>query len=114
MAMSGIAATLLTLGTTFHRRMGAPIPCLSDSSSNISLNSKQAKIIKEAVIIMIDEVSMMNYIKLMDMLDRFLKGPMQCDQPMGGKLIVIMHDFWQILPVVPHKAGGPTLYQPQF
>ena len=53
MAMSGIAATLLILGTTFHRRMGAPIPCLSDSSSNISLNSKQAKIIKEAALIMI-------------------------------------------------------------
>eukprot|EP00956_Cyclotella_meneghiniana_P009871 scaffold13641_cov42-Cyclotella_meneghiniana.AAC.15 len=100
MAMSGIAATLLILGTTFHRRMGAPIPCLSDSSSNISLNSKQAKIIKEAALIMIDEVSMMNC-KLMDMLDRFLKGLMQCDDHMGGKLIVIMHDFRQILPVVP-------------
>jgi hypothetical protein len=32
MALSGIAATLLKLGTTFHRRFGVPFPCLSDSS----------------------------------------------------------------------------------
>ena len=100
MAMSGIAATLLKLGTTFHRRMGAPIPCLSDSSSNISLGSQQAKLIREAVIIMIDEVSMMNY-KLLNMLDRFLRGLMGCDTYMGGKLVILMHDFRQILPVVP-------------
>ena len=51
MALSGIAATLLKLGTTFHRRFGVPIPCLSDSSSRIGLNSKQAKLIREAKII---------------------------------------------------------------
>eukprot|EP00956_Cyclotella_meneghiniana_P038178 scaffold149794_cov40-Cyclotella_meneghiniana.AAC.3 len=105
MAMSGIAATLLKLGTTFHRRMGAPIPCLSDSSSNISLGSQQAKLIREAVIIMIDEVSMMNY-KLLNMLDRFLRGLMGCDTYMGGKQVILMHDFRQILPVVPQGRGA--------
>lgn len=68
MALSGIAATLLKLGTTFHKRFGVPIPCLSDSSSNIGLGSKQAQLIRDAVIIMIDEVSMMNY-KLLDLLE---------------------------------------------
>lgn len=98
-ALSGIAATLLKLGTTFHRRFGVPIPCLSDSSSRIRLNSKQAQLIRDAKIIMIDEVSMMNY-KLLDLLDRFLRILMGNDDCMGGKLVVLMHDFRQILPVV--------------
>jgi ATP-dependent DNA helicase PIF1 len=100
MALSGIAATLLKLGTTFHRRFGIPIPCLSDSSSRIGLNTKHAKLIREAKIIMIDEVLMMNY-KLLDLLDRFLRVLMGNDKDMGGKLVVLMHDFRQILPVVP-------------
>jgi ATP-dependent DNA helicase PIF1 len=49
---------------------------------------------------MIDEVSMMNY-KLLDLLDRFLRVLMGNDENMGGKLVVLMHDFRQILPVVP-------------
>ncbi|KAL7555308.1 hypothetical protein ACHAWF_019019, partial [Thalassiosira exigua] len=101
-AMSGIAATLLRLGTTFHRRFAAPIPCNPDSCSKLKLNSNEARIIKEACLIMIDEVSMMDY-KLLDMLDRFLKELMQCDKFMGGKLIILMHDFRQILPVA---TGG--------
>lgn len=56
MALSGIAATLLKLGTTFHKRFGVPIPCLSDSSSNIGLGSKQTQLIRDAAIIMIDEI----------------------------------------------------------
>jgi hypothetical protein len=50
---------------------------------------------------MINEVSMMNY-KLLDLLDRFLTVLMENDEYMGGKLVVLMHDFRQILPIVPH------------
>jgi hypothetical protein len=50
---------------------------------------------------MINEVSMMNY-KLLDLLDRFLTVLMENDEYMGGKLVVLMHDFHQILPIVPH------------
>ena len=100
--MSGIAATLLRLGTTFHRRYGAPVPCDGQSCSYLKLNSNEARIIKECLLIMIDEVSMMDY-KLLDMLDRFLHEIMKDDRPFGGKLIVLIHDFRQILPVV--KGG---------
>jgi hypothetical protein len=99
-ALSAIAATLLTLGTTFHRRFGVPIPTFSDSSSKIKLNTKEANVIRDAVVIMIDEVSMMNY-KLLELLDRFLRALMGVDEYMGGKLIILMHDFCQILPVIP-------------
>ena len=76
-----------------------------NSCSQHKLNSNEAKIIKEAYLIMIDEVSMMHYY-LLDMLDRFLKELMQSNEFMGGKLILLMHDFRQILPVVPGGNRG--------
>ena len=46
--LSGIAATLLQLGTTFHWHFGAPIPCAAQSCSNLKLNSNEALIIKNS------------------------------------------------------------------
>ena len=102
-ALSGIAATLMAMGTTFHRRFGAPINADEDSCSNLELDSDEAKIIRQAAIIIIDEVSMMKY-TLLDMLDNFLKKLMGNDQFMGGKVVILLHDFRQILPVV--KGGA--------
>ncbi len=99
-AMSGIAATLMKLGTTFHRRFGVPIPTLSDSSSKIKLDSQQANLLRDAIVLIIDEASMMNH-KLLDLLDRFLRILMGVNEYMGGKLVILMHDFRQILPVIP-------------
>ena len=98
-ALSGVAATLLKLGTTSHRIFGSPIPCFEDSSCTIKLDSEKAKIIAEAKIVFVDECSMMSY-ELLDCLNRFLKTLMNSNAPMGGKLIVLMGDFRQILPVV--------------
>ena len=89
-------------GRTFHRRFGAPIPCFSDSSSKLKLNSRETKIIREAKLIMIDEISMMNW-KLMNMFERFLWQVMDCDKHMGGKCVVVMGDMRQCPPVV---VGG--------
>ena len=96
-ALSGIAATLLTLGTIFHRQLAAPIPCGASGTSRLKLNSNEARIIKESCLIMIDEVSVMSF-DLLDLLDRFLHVLMERDECMGGKLI---NDFRQTLPVVP-------------
>ena len=46
---------------------------------------------------------MLNY-KLLDCLNRFLKILMNSNDPMGGKLVLLMRDFRKILPVVTH--GG--------
>ena len=102
-AMSGIAATLLRLGTTAHKRFGFPIPNSKESSSSIKLNSDKAGIISQALVLFIDEVSMMHYYDL-DCLDRFLRELMVNDSVMGGKLVVLMGDFRQILPVIPHGS----------
>jgi len=67
-ALSGIAATLMVKGTTFHRRFGVPIDCSEDSTSSIKPTSKEADVIRQACVIFVDEVSMMNN-KLVDFLD---------------------------------------------
>ena len=54
-AMSGIAATLLTLGTTCHKWFGVPVPCTANKSSKHKLNSNESRIINEAKVIMIDK-----------------------------------------------------------
>ena len=41
MAFTGIAATLLPKGMTVHKVLGLPVPLLSDSSSNIAVQSKE-------------------------------------------------------------------------
>ena len=79
-AMSGIAGTMLRRGRTFHRRFGA---------SKLKLNSRETKIICEAKLIMIDEISMMNW-KLMNMFERFLQQGMVCNKHMCGKCVVVM------------------------
>ena len=97
--ISGIAATMLRLGTTIHTRAGVPIPCENDSCSKLLLNSKKAQVIREAALIMIDEISMMNW-KILNMLDRMLRSLMNKDDYMGGKCIVLMGDLRQCPPVV--------------
>ena len=67
-AMSGIAATLLPLGTTCQKRFGVPVPCTEESSSKHKLDSKESKLIKIAKVLIIDEVSMMNH-KVLDQID---------------------------------------------
>ena len=101
-ALSGIAATILTLGKTFHRQFGVPVPCNADSSSSIKLDSQEADIIREAARIMVDEVSMMNW-RLLNLLDRFLKQLMGNSSFMGDKCILLMGDLRQCPPVV---TGG--------
>ena len=98
-ALSGIAATLLALGTTFHRRFGAPVPCLNGSVSSIPFNSQRADIIRKAIFVIVDEVSMMSC-WLLDLLDMYLQALMGNEIYMGGKLVLLVHDFRQILPVV--------------
>ena len=107
-ALSGIAATLMTKGTTFHQRFGAPCDCNDSSTSGIKLNSNDADVIRRSCIIFVDEVSMMSR-HLLDFLDRFLQSVMCNRDPMGGKLVVLMHDFRQLLPVVPRGSRGDII-----
>ena len=98
----GIAATILTLGKKFLRQFGAPIPIQDNSTSNIKLNSRQAHVIREASLIIVDEMSIMDW-KLLTFLDIFLKMLTKIDACMGGKCVILMGNLRQCPPVV---TGG--------
>ena len=91
-ALTAIAATLLKLGMTFHKKIGIPIPCHEDSCSKHTMNSNDSKVIKESRIVLIDKKSMMHY-HLLDLLDRYLQALMGNNKHMGGKIVILMGDF---------------------
>jgi len=105
MAMTGIAALLLRLGMTFHRGTGCPVPCHEDSTSKFTLQSREADRLRKAKLIVIDEVSMQHKNQY-NMLDRFLKSLMDSNELMGGKVILLMHDWRQQLPIIPNQPRG--------
>lgn len=106
MATTGIAATLLLLGRTYHSRMKAPLTPSPDGVLSINSQSVLADLIRRAKIILIDEVTMMDRFHL-EMMDRTLRDIIAVDQPFGGKIIILSGDFRQTLPVVPgaNRAG---------
>ena len=104
-ATSGIAATLLSLGRTFHSRF--KVPLFADKDSNVSFNIKPtdtlAKVIIDATMIVWDEAPM-GHRHLLEGLDRLLRDLMLNQRPFGGKLVILCGDFRQVLPVVPHGS----------
>jgi hypothetical protein len=103
-ASSGIAATLLLGGRTFHSRFKAPVNNLGPlSTCNISNESGLAQLLRMAKVIVWDEAPMAHR-HLLEALDRTLRDIMDCDEPFGGKVIVLSGDFRQTLPIV--KRGS--------
>ena len=108
MAMSGIAALLLDNGVTFHRGIGCPVPCGPDASSKYALKSAEAERIRQAKILVIDEVSLQHQNQF-EMTDRFLRVLMNCDKFMGGKILLLMHDWRQQLPIIQNGSRGDII-----
>ena len=100
-ASSGIVAELLEGGWTAHSCFKIPIPVNESSVCNISLQSSDAKLVRETVLIIWDEV-MMAYVHQVDCVDRSLRDIMKVDKPFGGIVVVLSRDPRQILPVVCH------------
>ena len=107
-AASGIAATLLLLGRTFHSRFKAPLDLDETSSLNIPLQSDLAELIRRAKLIVWDEAPM-NHRFLLEALDRSLRKITGIDLPFGGKPILLAGDFRQILPVVKKGSRAQTV-----
>ena len=105
-AFSGIAATLLDNGRTFHSRFKAPLRPDATSVLNITAQSDLAKLIRMTRLIVMDEAPMAHRYHL-EALDRTLRDLMGSEEPFGGKVLVLGGDFRQVLPVVRHanQAG---------
>ena len=101
-ASTGIAATLLTDGTTYHSKYKLYPPITETTRSKIEENSYSAHVIREASLNISDEATM----KLNHALDGinhlFQMVAKNRNQPFGNKVLLLGGDFRQCLPVVRH------------
>ena len=98
-AYSGIAATLLAGGRTYHSRFKAPLAVDATSTCAISAQSPLADHIRRTALIVWDEAPMAHRHHL-EAFDRTLRDVTGSDEPFGGKVLVLGGDFRQILPVI--------------
>ncbi|GBN88674.1 hypothetical protein AVEN_42346-1 [Araneus ventricosus] len=70
--------------------------------------SPEADKLREAVLIIIDEITMLTEDGLR-CIDSLLRDLMNNDKPFGGKVIIIGGDFRQTLPVVPRGTRADVI-----
>jgi hypothetical protein len=106
-AASALAATLLPGGVTAHSAFRIPIP--ATESSFCGFKSSERELMKRCSCIFYDEVSMVSP-EIANTLDRSLRDIMRTPElPFGGKVVVFLGDFKQLLPVVPSKKYVSTI-----
>ena len=105
-AASALAATLLPNGTTAHSAFKIPIP--TTSASYCGVKSYDRELIRQCKCICYDEVSMVGK-EVAECLNRFLQDLMQNAEPFGGKVVVFLGDFKQLLPVEPGRKYVSTV-----
>jgi hypothetical protein len=101
-AASGLAAMLMVGGTTAHSAFHIPIPTHEASMCNLSREDR--KMLRRVDLIIYDECSMVNA-QVADCIDRSLRDIMGSQKPFGGKCVLWMGDFKQLLPVVRFGKG---------
>ena len=104
-AWSGIAATLLTNGSTMHKLFHLPVPILENSTCRISTTSKKADELRDTHLIIIDESSMVPTLAV-DAVDKLLQDICGNNLLFWGEIVLFGGDFRQVLPVVP--KGRPA------
>ncbi|XP_065658929.1 ATP-dependent DNA helicase pif1-like [Hydra vulgaris] len=104
-AWTGIAATLLTIGSTLHGLFKLPVPILDNSTCNVTPNSIHGHFLRQVSLFLLDETSMIPKHAL-NAIDRLLKDICNNNFPFCGKIFFFCGDFRQILPVV--KRGQPA------
>lgn len=102
-ATTGIAGTLLNGGRTVHSGFKLPVPLLENSVSSMRLNSPEATVLRQASLIIIDEITMLPKHGLR-CIEKLLREIMDNEKQFGGKVFVIGGDFRQTLPIVPRGS----------
>jgi len=98
-ATSGVAASILPGGRTAHSRFKIPIDIDENTSCNISKESSLAGLIRDAKLIVWDEVFMAKR-RMLEVFDLLLKDLMNTNALFGEKVVVFGGYFRQTLPVV--------------
>lgn len=95
-APTGVAA-LNCKGVTIHKLFGMPARLL-DSTEIQQIGSRQRKVVKDADIIIIDEISMCRA-DMLDAIDEILRAACHTNRAFGGKQIILIGDQFQLSPV---------------
>jgi hypothetical protein len=101
-AASGLAATVLDGGHTAHSVFG--IPLIVDQDSFCSVDGSRKDAIIRSPVIFWDECSMV-HVHAANCVDRSLQDWMNNQSLFGGKVVIFMGDFQQLLPVVRGGSG---------
>ena len=101
-AASALAAMLLDGGTTAHSKFHIPIP--ANDGTVCYFSSAERELIRRADIVLYDECSMVHS-DVADTVERSFQDILRDARPFGGKTIVFMGDFKQLLPVVRYGRG---------
>ncbi|KAI7963142.1 hypothetical protein MJO28_001236 [Puccinia striiformis f. sp. tritici] len=100
-ASSGVAGLMLVNGMTAHSRFKIPLDIDSTSQCHWRTHSPMAVLMREAKVIIWDEISMQSRYAV-EAVDRAFQDLLNCEEPFGGKMVIFGGDFRQTLPVVPH------------
>lgn len=113
-ASTGIAAVLMQGGTTAHSAFGIPIMLDSSSTSRFSLQEAQAEVLRDAELLIWDEITMAHR-DAFNVVDRLLRDimssadPLKAEEPFGGKIVVVAGDWRQLLPVIPNAQRAAVV-----
>ncbi|GBL82066.1 hypothetical protein AVEN_50629-1 [Araneus ventricosus] len=89
-----------------------PVPLLETSVSSMRSTSPEADKLRQAVLVIIDEITMLTKDGLR-CIDSLLRDLMNNDKPFRGKVIIIRGNFRQTLPVVPRGLPCDSIKIPQ-
>lgn len=105
-ATTGLAATHLN-GTTIHAWSSIGVRDELEPEFFENMRKDRKKMIKEADVLVIDEVSMLHDYRL-DMIDQICRHVRKTDAPFGGLQVILCGDFFQLPPVNRNdsRAGG--------
>ncbi|KAI5452038.1 hypothetical protein NCC49_001334 [Naganishia albida] len=104
-ASSGIASLLLRGGRTARSRFKIPIDVSERSALAIPKESALANLIRQASLIVWDEVPMQHR-NCAEAVDRCLRDLRDDPRPFGGVTVLFGGDWAQTLPVVPNASPG--------
>lgn len=106
-APTGIAA-LTAKGQTIHSLFCLPFGPIApvDSIADETLYSKQARVLRKAQYLIIDEISMLRC-DVLDAMDRKLRIVKRSKRPFGGLQLIMIGDLFQLPPVI--SANDATI-----
>jgi hypothetical protein len=107
-AASALAAMLLSGGCTAHSAFHIPIPANEHTMCHLSVTERLA--LRAVDLIIWDECSMV-HCDIADTVERSLRDVMKNNRHFGGKAVLFMGDFKQLLPVVRYGSGHNSTIQ---